>query len=549
MTIIYRPLPRWISGLVLIAGLSAFLSASAELSLGTASASVPVPLYENLGTHHHPISTQVPKAQAFFDQGLRLVYAFNHAEAIRAFEEAARLDPNCAMCYWGAALAYGPHINGTMDAVANQQAYALLQNAIALAAQASEQERAYIHALTQRYTRRPPANRAKLDTAYAEAMAELAKHYPDDLDAASLYAEALMDLSPWNYWTPQGLAKSNTDTIVALLERVIARDPNHPGACHYYIHIMEATHPDKAVACAERLARLMPGAGHIVHMPAHIYIRVGRYGDAVECNRHAVHLDEAFITDQRPSGLYPLAYYPHNIHFLAFAATMAGQSATAIEAAKTLASRLSPHDLAKFPSLEPLVPYPQLTLVSFGRWDEVLAFPMPAKNLRFATAMAQYAQGVAFAAKGQWHKAEQSLAQVKSTSAATRKGDNKTVLEIATWALSGEITARKGNHAAAVDDFKQAVTLEDSLRYAEPPFWYYPIRQSLGKALLAAGCAKEAEGVYREDLKRYPENGWALFGLQASLLAQGNSAEASQIKTRFDHAWAGADVALTTSRF
>ena len=547
-----NPIFRWISRLTLLGCLVASPPTVAETGHGTADSGAapgPVPLYDNLGGHHHAITTEVPKAQQYFDQGLRLVYAFNHAEAVRAFGEAARLDPGCAMCYWGAALAYGPHINGAMDAVAGEKAYAMLQKAIALAPQASASERAYIQALARRYARPPPANRSKLDAAYANAMAAVAKRFPEDLDAATLSAEALMDLSPWDYWTSQGRPKPHTAEILALLDSVIARDPDHPGACHYYIHIQEAAHPEQAVACAERLARLMPGAGHIVHMPAHIYIRVGRYADAIESNRHAVHTDEGYLTEQHPSGIYPLTYYPHNLHFLAFAAAMAGQSAQAVEAARALAGRLDLEAIRQYPGLETLVAYPQLTLVTFGRWDEVLAAPLPADGLRFAGAMAHYARGVAFAAKARWHDADLALGKMKNALAATPAGINRTVLKIAAQALAGEIAARQGRPDAAADRFTRAVELEDSLRYSEPPYWYYPMRHSLGKALLAAGRPQAAERVYREDLMRYPENGWALFGLEASLLAQGQDAEAGQAKERFAHAWAGADVALTASRF
>jgi tetratricopeptide (TPR) repeat protein len=287
----------------------------------------------------------------------------------------------------------------------------------------------------------------------------------------------------------------------------------------------------------------------MVHMPAHIYVRVGRYADAIESNRHAVHTDENYIADQRPSGIYPFMYYPHNYHFLAFAATMAGRSAQAIEAARTLAGKLTLQVVRKFPELEPLLPYPHLTLVSFGRWDEVLAEPLPAKEFRFATAMAHYARGVAFAAKEKWSEANAALTRVKSALAATLEGTGKTVLKIATHALAGEIAARHGELNAPLEHFKLARELEDSLRYIEPPLWYYPMRHSLGKALLAAGRPEEAETVYREDLKRFPENGWALYGLEASLRDQGNASEARKVEERFRRAWAGADVALTASRF
>jgi len=532
---------RWLAALALLVGVL--------MAAPMAAATGPVPLYTDLGSHHHPITTENPLAQQYFDQGLRLIYAFNHAEAVRAFEEAARLDPGCALCYWGVALGLGPHINGTMDRAHGEKAYAMIQKALALAPKASAKEQAYIHALARRYALPPPAKRAKLDAAYAKAMAAVAERYPDDLDAATLYAEALMDLRPWDYWTPQGQPKPGTEEILGLLERVLAQNPDHPGACHYFIHIQEAVHPEKAVDCAERLARLMPGAGHIVHMPAHIYIRVGRYADAVESNRHAVHVDESYVTEQHPEGIYPLTYYPHNLHFLAFAATMAGRSAEAIAAARNLAGKLSPESIERYPGLETMLAYPHLTLVSFGHWDEVLAEPVPAEKLRFAHAMAQYARGVAYAAKGQWPETGEALAKLKKAQAAVPASINKTVLKIAARALAGEIAARQGHYDAAAEDFKQAVKWEDGLQYSEPPYWYYPLRHSLGKVLLAVGRPEAAERVYREDLKRYPENGWALYGLEASLKTQGKTAEAEQAKARFNRAWAGADVVLTGSRF
>ncbi|MGH7644796.1 MAG: hypothetical protein ACREMR_04345, partial [Gemmatimonadales bacterium] len=297
-----------------------------------------VPLYTNLGTHHVPITTRVAAAQRYFDQGMRLAYGFNHAEAIRAFTEAARLDPDCAMCYWGIAYAHGPHVNAGMDSAAGVAAYAAIQEALQRAAGASPREQAYIRALAGRYAPVPPADRAALDSAYARGMADVVRAHPTDWDAAALYAEALMNLRPWNYWHKDGTPYAGTTEIVGQLERVIAANPDHPGACHFYIHAVEAVAPEKAVPCAERLARLMPGAGHMVHMPAHIYIRVGRYADAIEANVHAVHTDEVFIEGQKPQGIYPIAYYPHNYHFMSFAATLAGRSATAIEAAKKTAA-------------------------------------------------------------------------------------------------------------------------------------------------------------------------------------------------------------------
>lgn len=518
-----------------------------------------VPLYQDLGNHHHPISTRVPRAQQYFDQGLRLVFGFNHAEAIRAFNEAGRLDPNCAICYWGAALANGPHVNAPMDSTASVAAYAALEKALALAPKANSLERAYIRALTARYAAVPPADRSALDSAYARAMADLVTAYPQDLDAATLYAESLMDLRPWNYWRKDGTPYPGTDVIVVQLERVIAQDPGHPGACHYYIHAVEAVDPAKAVPCAERLASLMPGAGHMVHMPGHIYIRVGRYNDAIAANVHAVHTDESYIAAERPSGIYPMGYYPHNYHFLAFAATMAGRGNQAIEAARKLAAAVPVEVARQVPAFEALIPYDALVMVNFGRWDEVLQLPLPPGDLRMSTGLAQYARGVAYAARGQWSEAQAALDSVQQIAEGTTPadqeamtagaGDNKKVVDIAMHALMGEIAMRRGNLDEAQAHFQQAIALEDTFNYTEPPQWYYPLRQSLGAILLKAGKPAQAEAVYREDLRRFPENGWSLFGLGASLVAQGKAGEAAQVDGQFNRAWQNADVVLTASRF
>jgi tetratricopeptide (TPR) repeat protein len=509
-----------------------------------------VPLYTNLGSHHKRISTTISTAQQYFDQGLRLVYGFNHAEAIRSFTRAAELDPRCAMCYWGIALAYGPHVNAPMDAASGVAAYAAVQKALSLQSHATAPERAYIEALAQRYEADPPADRTRLDTVYSSAMGNVAKTYPKDLDAATLYAESLMDLRPWNYWRPDGTPYPGTNEIVHQLESVLTRNPNHPGACHYYIHAVEAVNPKAAVPCAERLARLMPGEGHMVHMPAHIYIRVGRWNDAIKANQHAIHSDEVFIEGQHPMGVYPLAYYPHNIHFLAFASTMAGRSVQAIEAANTLASKVNLDAARQVGMLQEMLPYHALTLTTFGKWDEVLAQPLPPEDIRFSYAMASYARGVAHAAKGEWPEAQAALDTVTAVDAATPGGaEGKTALAIAVHALSGEIATRRGNLEEGINSFREAAKIEDGGLYFEPPKWYYPIRHSLGAALLKAGQHAEAEKVYREDLRRFPENGWSLFGLAQALRAQGKQKEADAAEARFSRAWAGTDVMLTASRF
>lgn len=518
-----------------------------------------VPLYSDLGDHHHAIGTTISQAQRYFDQGLRLVFGFNHGEAIRAFDEAARLDPACAICHWGAALAYGPHVNAPMDSASGVAAWGELQQAVALAPHATAVEQAYIKALTARYAAVPPADRAPLDSAYATAMAALVRQYPNDLDAATLYAESLMDLRPWNYWKKDGSPYPGTETIVTQLERVIAADPTHPGACHYYIHAVEAVAPEKAVACAERLAAEMPGAGHMVHMPAHIYIRLGRWNDAIMANEHAVHTDEAYIAEEHPQGIYPMGYYPHNYHFLAFASMMAGRSAEAIDAAHHLVGAVPPDVARMVASMEQMLPYAHFTLVTFGRWDDVLKEPMPPGDLRMSTGLAYYARGVAYAAKGDWPNAQAAADTVRQISAGTTpadqnamtagEGENKKVIDIAMHALLGEIAARRGNLAEAEGHFRKAVEIEDSFNYVEPPQWYYPVRQSLGAVLLKEGKPAEAETVYRADLTRFPENGWDLYGLAASLRSQRKTSEAVEVEGRFARAWSRSDVKLTGSRF
>jgi tetratricopeptide (TPR) repeat protein len=511
----------------------------------------PPPLYPDLGTHHKAVETRNPEAQKYFDQGLRLVYGFNHAEAIRSFTRATELDSTCAMCWWGIAYAYGPHVNAGMDSASGVQAYAAARRAMAVSGKSPPWERAYIRAVAARYAQVPPAQRATLDSAYARGMAGVAGSYPNDLDAAALYAESLMDLRPWNYWTPEGKPYPGTEEIVRQLRRVIARNPNHPGACHYYIHAVEAVNPRLAVPCAERLARLMPGVGHMVHMPAHIYIRVGRYADAAASNVHAIHTDETFIEGQHhPVTVYSLAYYPHNIHFLAFASTMAGRSKQALDAARELKSKVNLDVARGVPMLQEMVPYYALTLTTFGRWNDVLAEPLPPADMRMPTAMAYYARGVAHAAKNQEAEAAAALDTVKAIDAATPADDpGKTAVSIGVHALMGEIATRSGKVDEGVAHFRQALAIEDKGLYFEPPKWYYPIRWSLGAALLKAGHPAEAEAVYREDLKRFPENGWSLYGLAAALKAQGKRSEAAGVERRFDKAWAAADVTLASSRF
>jgi tetratricopeptide (TPR) repeat protein len=377
-----------------------------------------VPLYDNLGTHHYAIATSVPLAQRYFDQGLRLYYAFNHAEAIRAFQEAVRLDPDCAMCSWGIALAYGPNINAPMDSASGVAAYAAARRAIELDDTVSPREQALIGALAVRYVPVPPSDRADLDSAYARALGEVVRRFPDDPEAATLYAEALMDLSPWNYWTRDGEPRPDTPEVLAQLEHVTAAYPDHPGANHFYIHAVEPVDPERAIGAAERLAGLMPGAGHLVHMPGHIYVRVGRYLDVIEANEHAVHADETYIRDQNPAfGIYVAGYYPHNYDFLAFAASMIGRSAQAIGATEKMVS-IVPQEMLREPGMtflqHHLTRHLQLK-VRFARWDEILEEPAPEEDLPHARAMWHYARGRALAARGNAEAAEAELARVRLT--------------------------------------------------------------------------------------------------------------------------------------
>jgi tetratricopeptide (TPR) repeat protein len=534
---------------VLIAGLMAMLAQDPA-----------PPLYEGLGAHHHEITTSSARAQAYFDQGLRLTYAFNHGEAIRSFREAARLDSTCAMCAWGIAYAYGPNINAAMDSASGVAAYEAVQRAARLAVHASPKEQAFIEALQTRYAPVPRYPRASLDSAYANAMARVAAAYPDDDDAQVLSAEALLDLSPWVYWTEDAQPRPNGARAQALLTRVIARNDAHAGACHYYIHAVEAKRPELALPCAERLPALMPAAGHVVHMPAHIYIRVGRYADAVERNVHAVHADEKYIEDQSPDGLYRLGYYPHNYHFLWYAAAMAGRSEQAIEAAQQAAEQ-TPREGIGHPAmggLQQFVVTPYFALMRFGRWQELLDAPTPTADVPYMRGLYSAALGMARLRTGDAAGAQAELARVEDVLAAhpelaqtwVWEGNSaQTVVRIGLNVLAGEIAADAGDYDAAIRALQTAVAIDDALIYDEPPSWPIAVRHNLGAVLLAAGRPADAERVYREDLGEYPQNGWSLYGLAQALRAQGRTAAAAAVERELATAWAGADVTLTASRF
>ena len=519
---------------------------------GVAAPADSIPLWDGLGDHHHPITTRSALSQRYFDQGLRFVYAFDHPDAIRSFRLAQRIDPTCAMCSWGEALALGPNINVPMDSASGAAAYAAIRRAGSLAAGASARERAYISALATRYGAEPTARRKTLDTAYSRAMARLHRADPSDADAAVLYAESEMLLGPWDYWLPGGRAKPHGARALATLTSVVRRTPRHAGACHFYIHAVEAAYPERAVPCAERLPSLMPGAGHVVHMPAHVYIRVGRYADAIERNVHALHADEPHIAEMPADGAYRLALHPHNAHFLSFAASMIGRSAQALDAAAQTRAKTDTAML-RAPGLGALQHYymlPLLANVRFGRWDAVLAEPELAEDLPYPRALRHYARALARIAKGDVSAAETELASLRRLRADERLkavtiwdlNTSTSLLDIAQATVEGELAAARSHWTASIAALRRAVATEDALTYDEPPPWHLPARQQLGVVLLRAGRAAEAERVFRQDLVRHPENGWSLAGLAGSLRSQGRVAEAGRVQERFRGAWATADV-------
>jgi tetratricopeptide (TPR) repeat protein len=508
------------------------------------------PRLQNLGVHTFKVTTKSARAQLFINQGVNLAYGFNHAEAARAFAEAARLDPNCAMAYWGHALVLGPNINASMEPADEPKALELVKQAVALKPRVTARERAYIDALAQRYTGKPE-DRATANRAFADAMRKVSKAYPADLDAKTIFAEALMDLRPWNYWTRDGQAYPETPEIQQSLEQVLQKHPKHPGALHYWIHLWEPTDtPERAEAEADRLLPLMPGAGHVVHMPAHIYMRVGRHADVVRSNQMAVKADEDYITQCRAQGIYPLGYYPHNIHFVWMGATASGQRKVALDAARKVAAAIPDEALGTVPILQGFLVVPYWAMVRFSQWQDILNDKGPRHVSPFTRGAWRYARAMAFIGTDRVSEAEQELADLKTVvDDPTLKGQvtfsqnsGYAVLRIATEVVAGEIAAKRKDWDRAVLHLDRAIRFEDSLIYQEPPDWHAPVRQNLGAVLVAAGRADEAEAVYWEDLKKNPENGWSLFGLMQALKAQAKHDEAARVQKRFEKAWKEADV-------
>ena len=508
-------------------------------------------LDNGLGNVDHPVSTKNSEAQKYFNQGVAYLYAFNHAEGIASFKHAAKLDPNLAMAYWGVSLGLGSNYNVSADAAQLTEAYANLQKAIALAPKASEIEQAYIAALTKRYASDPAADRQKLANDYKIAMGELAKKYPDDLDAATLYAESMMNLRPWQLWSLDGKPAEGTLDILALLEGVLKRNANHTGANHYYIHAIEASPtPERGMAAAMRLGRLAPNAGHLVHMPSHIYLRTGDFDEAAKSNDLAIIADRNYIQKSGAKGVYPLMYYNHNIHMLAASHAGNGNAAGAIKAARELEANVKPNVKA-MPMLEMFMPYHLVTLTRFHKWDDILKYPQPDAEMKITNAIWRFARGMAFNEAGKLTEAEaefkalRGIVEMIPADAGFGNSVAHGVLKVAEELLAGEIAMKRGDKKTGIDALRRSAAAEDLVNYNEPPDWHLPTREWLGRGLLRTGDFAGAEAVYRDEIKKHPQNGRALFGLAHALNKQGKTSSAELVRKEFEQVWAGADTKLT----
>ncbi|WP_425234245.1 tetratricopeptide repeat protein [Ulvibacterium sp.] len=514
------------------------------------------PLFENLGNHSFDISTSVAQAQEFFDQGLRLTYAFNHAEAHRSFMEAARLDPNAAMAFWGQAYALGPNINDALpDDERKTKAFEALLHAQKLASRVSSKEQELISALASRYSADLMEDIVGLNKDYMNAMAKVAERFPQDADIQTLYAASIMNTMPWNYWDVDGNPAPNTLRGKAALEKAININADHPGAHHYYIHMVELPKPDLAIPSADKLGGLMPAAGHLVHMPSHIYIRVGRYLDAVKSNQKAILADEDYISQCYSQGMYPLGYYPHNLHFLWSAASLLGNSKMAIEAAQKTAEKVPISELRTLPFLQDFASTPLLAYTRFGKWNEVLTIPNQGDDYKHLKLIWHYARGIAFLRKNNLKEAKEELQAIAimkedpelENVIANYTNPTSSIAKVAHAVVAGEVALYEGNVSKAIEQLEKAVVLEDQLIYSEPSPWHIPSRQTLGAALIKAEKYKEAEKIYKEDLKELRQNGWSLMGLYQSLKAQGEMDEAGKIKEEFENAWKHADLEIENS--
>jgi len=545
--------------IVLVTGALAACSGASQPQPAPATApSVPANALAGFGNHHHPIRTSNPEAQKAFDQGFALVFGFNHEEAVRAFQKAAELDPKAAMPHWGIAWALGPNYNLDIDDPRAKQAFDEIQKAKALAAAGSEDERAYVDALAVRYSPDPKADRQALARTYSKAMGDLMKRFPDDLDATTLYAESLMNLKPWRLWTVDGKPAEGTEDIIRLLESVLARNPSHLGANHYYIHTVEpSTTPGRALPSAKRLETLAPASGHLVHMPAHVYARTGDHEGAAHANLAGADADRVYLKTAPPDSFYVMAYYSHNLHFLADSQMMQGRFGDAQKAAAELADRLSPH-ASMMPMAESMVVMPTSVLLRFGRYDDILKLPQPAADRPVMAAWWHFGRGVAAAQTKQLPRAaaerqalDTAIGLVPDSAlfGGTGLEPAKIVLDLARTVLDARIAWAGGKRDDAIKLWMKAVAAGDKLSYDEPPVWFYPLRESLGAALLLSGKPADAERVFREDLVKHPRNARALFGLHESLVKQGKTADAAWVQRAFEDAWKNADSKLSVDNF
>jgi len=513
----------------------------------------PVTLVTGLGDLQHPVSTHNPQAQEFFDQGLRFIYAFNHDEAARSFQHAAELDPKLAMAYWGVAEAVGPNYNDPADPDRYKRAHDAVQKAVDLSAGASPSEQAYIQAMAKRFPADPKSDLKKAAEDYHDAMRQVSAEFPDDLDAATLFAESGMNLHPWGLWHQDGTPQVGTDEIVATLESVMKRDPNHLGAIHYYIHAVEASNnPERALAGANKLAALAPGAGHIVHMPAHIYIRTGDYEAAVKTNEQAAEVDRAYLKATGEQGIYPMMYYSHNLHFIAMCGAMNGRYPEARKNADLLVANVGPH-VKEMPPLEGFMTIPVAVEVRFHHWNEILKMPAPDPAMKTATVFWHFGRGLALAGTGKVEDAEAEYKIVSDAEAATPpdvifqmpiNNKAKDIMKIAENVLGAKVAMAKKDNSAAIALLREAVAIQDKLNYGEPPDWFYPVRESLGGAMLLSGDAAAAEKVFREDLDRNPRNPRSLWGLRRALLLQKRDYDAGFVQKQFETSWKGGAQAL-----
>jgi tetratricopeptide (TPR) repeat protein len=513
--------------------------------------SKPATLMTGVGNAHHPVSTSNPEAQKFFDQGLRLIYDFNHDEAARSFQRATELDAKLAIAYWGIAEAVGPNYNDPASEDRFKQAHEAIQKAVDLSSNASPSEQAYIQAMARRFPADSKADLRKAAEDYHDAMREVSKKYPDDLDAATLFAESGMNLHPWGLWHVDGTPEAGTEEIVATLESVIRRDPNHLGAIHYYIHATEASsNPERSLAGANRLAALAPAAGHIVHMPAHVYIRTGDYEAAVKTNEEAAAVDRAYIKASGAQGIYPMMYYSHNLHFIAMCASMNGNYAEAKKNAELLVANVGPH-VKDMPPIEGFMTIPMAVNVRFHKWNEILAIPQPDPAMKITTGFWHFSRGMALAGTGKLSEAEAEYKIVAEAEQNTPpdmvfampiNNKAKDIMKISEDVLGAKIAMARKDNLQAISLLTAAVTIQDTLKYGEPPDWFFPVRESLGGALLINGDAAGAEKVFRADLDRNPRNPRSLFGLQQTLKAQDRNYDAGFVESQFHDSWKGGEV-------